>query len=72
MAAEKNNCLYFQIKTVFRDFLVVGTSPFNAGGAGLIPGWGAGVPHALGPKGQNIKQKQYCNKLNKDSKTGPH
>ena len=29
---------------------VVKTSPSNAGGAGSIPGWGAKVPHALGPK----------------------
>ena len=32
----------------------------------MIPGWGAKIPHASGPKSQNIKQKQYCNKLNKD------
>ena len=25
-------------------------------------------PHVFGPKNQNIKQKQYCNKLNKDLK----
>ena len=24
------------------------------------------------PKTQNIKQKQYCNKFNKDFKNGPH
>ena len=45
---------------------MVQTSPPNAGGAGSIPGWGAKIPHALGPKNQNIKQKQYCNKFNKD------
>ena len=45
----------------------------NAGGTGLIPGQGAKIPHASGPKNQNIKQKQYCNKFNKDfKKNGPH
>ena len=43
----------------------------NAGGAGSIPGWGAKIPHALCSKHQNIKQKQYCNKFNKDFKNGP-
>ena len=51
---------------------VVETSPSNAGGAGSIPGRGAKFPHASGPKNQNIKQKQYCNKFNKDFKNGPH
>ena len=45
---------------------VVRTSPSNAGGAGSIPGQGTKIPHASGPKSQNIKQKQDCNKLNKD------
>ena len=44
----------------------VKTSPSNAGGVGSIPGRGAKIPHALWPKNQNIKQKQYYNKLNKD------
>ena len=30
--------------------------PSNAEGASSIPGWGAKIPHALGPKNQNIKQ----------------
>ena len=54
-----------------RDFpggLAVKTSPSNAGGVGSIPGWGAKIPHASWPKNQNIKQKQYCNKFNKDLK----
>ena len=50
----------------------VKTSPSNAGGAGSIPGQGAKIPHASGPKNQNIKLKQYCNKFNKDFKNGPH
>ena len=44
----------------------------NAGGEGSIPGWGAKIPHASWPKNQNIKQKQYCKKFNKDFKNGPH
>ena len=62
-------------KLLLRDFPggpVVKTPPSNAGGAGLIPSWGAKVPHALWPKNQNIKQKQYCNKFKKDLKNGPH
>ena len=27
---------------------------------------------SLGQKNQNIRQKQYCNKFNKDFKNGPH
>ena len=58
-----------------RDFPggpVVKTSPSNARGVGSIPGQGAKIPHASWPKHQNIKQKQYCNKFNKDFKNGPH
>ena len=40
--------------------------------AGLVPGGGAKIPGAFWPKKQNIKQKQYCNKFNKDFKNGPH
>ena len=36
-----------------------------------IPDWEAKTPHASRPKDQTIKQKQYCNKLNKDFKNGP-
>ena len=58
-----------------RDFPggpLIKTSPSNAGGEGSIPGQGAKIPHALWPKNQNIKQKQYCNKFNKDFKNGPY
>ena len=51
---------------------VVKTSPSSAWGTGSGPGQGAKIPHASWPKKQNIKQKQYCNKLNKDFKSGPH
>ena len=56
-----------------RDFPggpVIKTSPSIAGGVGSIPGRGAKIPHASWPKNQNVKQKQYCNKFNKDFKSG--
>ena len=64
-----------QVQSLVGDFPgspVVKTSSSNAGGTGSIPGRGAKIPHALRPKNQNIKQKQYCNKFNKDFKNGPH
>ena len=39
----------------FPDGPVVKTSPSNAGGVGSIPGQGAKIPHASGPKTHNIK-----------------
>ena len=45
---------------------LVKSSPFNAGDMGLIPDQRARIPHDSWPKNQNIKQKQYCNKFNKD------
>ena len=47
---------------------MVKTLPSNAGGTASFPGRGAGVLHASWPKDQNIQQKQYCNKINKDFK----
>ena len=47
---------------------MIKTLPSNEGGAGSIPGQGAKIPHASGPEKQNIKQKQYCDKFNKDFK----
>ena len=44
------------------------TLPSNAGGAGSIPSQWPKIPHALWPRDQNIKQKQYCHKINKDLK----
>ena len=41
---------------------MVKTLPSNAGGAGLIPGWEAKIPHAWPPE----NQKQIVNKFNKD------
>ena len=51
---------------------MVKTSPSNAGATGSIPGQRAKIPHALRPKHQNIKEKEYCNKFNKGFKNGPH
>ena len=51
---------------------MVKTLPSSAGSAALIPGQRAKIPHALQPEKQNIKQRQYCNKFNKDFKNGPH
>ena len=45
---------------------VVKTLPSNAEGAGSVSGQGDKILHASQPKNQNIKQKQYCNKFNKD------
>ena len=47
----------------------VKTLPSNAGDVGSASGWGAEISHACGaPKIQNIKQKQYSYKFNKDFK----
>ena len=48
---------------------MVKNSPSSAGGMGSIPGRGAKISRALGPKSQNMKQ--CCNKFNKDVKNGP-
>ena len=50
---------------------MVKTSLSNADRADSIPGQGDKIPHASWPKRQNIKQKQYCNKFNKNFKNGP-
>ena len=47
------------VETLQRDFPrgpVVKTSPSSVGGVGLIPGWGAKIPHASWPKKQKLKQ----------------
>ena len=54
-----------------RDFSgspAVKTLPYHSAGAGSIPGQGARIPHTSWPKNKNIKQKEYCNKFNKDFK----
>ena len=55
-----NIILYLLNKIKYWDFpggSVVNTWPSNAWGAGSISGWGVKIPHASGPKNQNIKQK---------------
>ena len=47
---------------------MVKTSPSSREGVDLIPGHGAKMPYALGPKKQNIKQKQYGKNFNKNLK----
>ena len=62
-------CPLYKIEV--RDFPgrpVVKTSPSSAGGSGSIPGRGAKILRATPGKNQNINQKQYCNKFNKDFK----
>ena len=51
---------------------MVKTSPSSAEGMSSIPGQGSMIPYASQPKNQNMKQKQYCNKFNKDFKNGSH
>ena len=67
------------LSSKLRDFCefpgsqVVKNLPSNAGGAGLNPGQGGNnIPNGSRPKNQNIKQKQSCNKFNKDFKNDPH
>ena len=42
----------------------VKTLPSNAGNTSLIPGQGAKIPHALGPKNQNIKKNKNKTRSN--------
>ena len=68
---SKEPSIFDEQSKVQRDFPggpVVKTLSSNAGGVGSIPGQGTKIPHASQPKNQNIKQKEYCNKLNKDFK----
>ena len=52
---------------------MVEISPSNAEGMGSVPGRGAKIPPMpLSQKYQTIKQKQYCNKFDKDFKNGSH
>ena len=67
------------LSSKLRDFCefpgspVVKNLPSNADGAALNPGQGGNnIPHGSRPKNQNIKQKQSCNKFNKDFKNDPH
>ena len=50
---------------------MIKTSLSDAEGVVSMPGCGAKIPHASRPKNQNIEQKHYCNKFNKDFKNWP-
>ena len=72
------NGLNVQIKRQkLQDFpgdLVVKTLSSTAGGVGSIPDQWAKIPYGKGKhkrKKENIKQKEYCNKFNKDFKNSP-
>ena len=57
--------MYVRIAVKTRDVpgsRVVRTLPSKSRRVDSTPGQGAEVPHALWPKKQNIKQKQYCDK----------
>ena len=56
------------IKTVSQGFpwLSSGTLLSNAGGVSSTTDLGAKIPHASGPKNQNMKQKQCYNKFNQE------
>ena len=76
---EKKNLtpliLKIQIKGNLPGGPVVNTSSSKARGVGSIPGWGDKIPGWGARSWSNepdIKQKQYCNKFNKDFKNGPH
>ena len=65
----------FKFLELYGDFPggpTVKTLPFSTRGAGLIPGWGTKTPDAWQPRNQNMKQKQSCNKLNRDLKNGSY
>ena len=51
---------------------MVKNSSSNVGGAGSIADWGGKISHGSGPKIQSVKQKQCCNKFNKDFKNSLH
>ena len=63
-------------KKSIRDFpgsLVIKTLPSKARSIGLVPGWGAKIPHASWPKNKNKTPKnRNSNNFNKDFKDGPH
>ena len=67
----KKDSLHFMLFKIwafqdFPGFPVVGTLPSNAQDMGSILGQGAKIQPTSGPKIQNIKQKQYCNKFSED------
>ena len=62
---------FFSLRIWVRDLPggpVVKTLPSNAGSVGLIPDKGVKIINASWPQKTKIKEKQYCNKFNKDFK----
>ena len=61
---------------MYKDFPgnpVVKTLPSSEGSLDSVPCRGVKIPHASQKKKkENIKQKQYCNKFNKDFKNMVH
>ena len=73
--SQKMNNKFFKKERKRRDYPGcpgVKNSPSNAQGAGSAPSWKVEIPHASLPKHQDKKQKQYCNKFNKDFKNDLH
>ena len=60
------------VEQAFPGRPVVKTSPSSVEGLGSIPRQSAKLSCASWPKNENIKLKQYCNKLYKDFNNGPH
>ena len=48
---------------------VVKTSPYNADGMGLIPGWGAKISHASRPKKKKKAKQNRTNMVKNSMKT---
>jgi len=44
----------------------LGLHPSNAGGMGLIPGWGTKIPHAYTAQPKNKQHLRKLNKINKN------
>ena len=60
--------IIYKLNGDFPGCPVFKTLPSYAGGVGSIPGWGQKIRLVSEPKNQNVKQKQYCKKFNKDFK----
>ena len=63
---SKSICIKYFWYRNFLDGPVVKTSPSRVRGVSFIPDPGAKIPQTSWSKNQSIKQKQYCNKFNKD------
>ena len=50
---KKEKTLSGVLRTAVQGFPVVKTSPSKTDNVGLIPGWGAKIPYALGQKNKN-------------------